>query len=77
VVVTGTSTVNWFPVADKDAGNESAARINDWVAHMERNHPQTTPRIVADVVEWHGSVETHARELADLNRYIAEEEQEI
>lgn len=77
VVVTGTAAVNYFPVADKEAGNESAARINDWVSYMERNHPADNPRITADVVKWEGTADSHAQWLAELTERIAEEGQEI
>lgn len=58
---------------DHASAVDSAGRINDWAAYMWREHPDHASKIRADVVEWDGTAEEHAAELAQAELYEAEE----
>lgn len=59
---------------DRNSAVESAGRINDWAYYMWREHPDHAARISAEVVEWPGTAEEHAVELAKAEAYEQEEE---
>lgn len=66
-----------FPAHNRDAAVESAGRINDWVNHMNRDHPGSIEGVAAEVIEWPDTPESHAVELATVDAMRAEEQEEI
>lgn len=65
-----------FPSSSRDSAVESAGRINDWVAYMNREHAGQSPNVSAEVIEWQGTPEAHAVELAASEAYMAEQAEE-
>jgi hypothetical protein len=59
-----------FAAVSREEAAESAGRINDWVHHMDNEHPGESPGVVADVIEWPTTAEEHAQELAQLQEMI-------
>lgn len=77
VEVSGGNVATQFPTRSRAMAVESAGRINDWVAYMNREHPGAVGGVMAEVIEWPHSAQRHAIELAQSEAYMAEEQQEI
>jgi hypothetical protein len=55
----------YYPVATREDGEESAGRVNSWIADMQDRHPDLGLTLAASVIEWPESDEAHAIALAE------------
>lgn len=58
----------YYPTESKEDAEESAGRVNAWVADMQNRHPDLGLGLVATVIEWPDSPEAHATALAEQRR---------
>ena len=58
---------SYFPVLNREEADESAARVNEFMTHLNNKHGEAVVlNVAAEVIEWPDAPEEHALQLNDL-----------